>query len=138
MKVVGFFKSIANAQKYKRKQVVTPDEFLDAMERDFDRELDVNSTFFFRHHPVSVNLLHRILTGRIRVKGTDADPLLITAFMSDMTESCVGVSEEDWEKINKSDRISDGLAATLEAFSKSYPDAGNIIAQAVNAYFKEP
>ena len=133
---MDFLKSVINAQRYKRKQSVTSDEFIEAMEADFDRPLDANSTFFFRHHPVTINLLHRVLTGQANSKGTEADPLIVTALMLDMTEYLTEITEGELEKINGSDSIAARFGATLEAFSKTYPDAGNIINQGINAYFQ--
>jgi len=126
-------KSLVNAQRYKRKKAVTSDEFIDAMEANINRTLDANSTFFFRHHPVSVNLIHRILTGQINAAGTEADLLIITALMLDMTEYLSEIIESESKKINESSHA-DHFSATLGAFSKTYPDAGNIVAQAINAY----
>ena len=129
-------RSLVNALRYKRKKAVTSQEFIDAMEGDFSRTLDVNSTFFFGHHPISVNLLHRILTGQITTDGTEADPLIITALMLDMTECLMEITESELAKINESNSDADRFTATLEAFSKTYPDAGTIIAQGISAYFQ--
>ena len=107
------------------------------MEADFNRTLDTNSTFFFRHHPISANLLHRILTGQIVADETEAGGLIVQALMLDMTECLVEITESELATINQSRSDVDRLVATLAAFSKTYPDAGNIVAQAVNAYFQK-
>ena len=132
----GFFSSIISAQRFKKKRAVTSEEFVYAMEADFNRKLDENSALFFRHHSISTNLVHRILTGQIKATGTEADPVVLNALLLDMTGYLVGVEASELGKINKSKSISERFGATLEAFSKTYPDAGNIIAQATEAYFK--
>ena len=59
------------------------------------------------------------------------------ALILDMTEYLVEISESELATINQSRSDADRLVATLAAFSKTYPDAGNIVAQAVNAYFQK-
>ena len=125
-----FLKDAIRAWQHRRTNAVTPEEFLKAIQDDFGRELDPESVFFFRHHIITVNLVHRILSGRLKQSGDDKkDGLVIQALVGEMTEYTPSAS-------NLPLRSPTIIADCVEEFSKSYKDAGNIIGQALAVFLK--
>lgn len=122
---MGFIKDIISARRYRQKESVTPDEFLEAMKRDFGRTLDPESVFFFRHHPITVNFVNKILAGRLKQSGDEQkDGLVIQAIVAEMTEYTPNAGTPN---LNSQNIIAD----LVEEFSKTYKDAGHIIGQAL-------
>ena len=127
---MGFIKDFISARRYRQKESVTPDEFLEAMEKDFARPLDPESAFFFRHHPVTVNLVNKILAGRLHQSGNEQrDALVLQAIVTEMTEYTHTAGALN---VNSQSRIAD----LIEEFSKTYKDAGNIIGQALVVFLR--
>ena len=108
---------------------VEPDDFIEALESDFGRELDAESTLFFRHHPISVNLAHQILTGRLKSDGSDRDALVIQGFTLDMQGYAPGLHPTTVKRES-------ALADLVETFARTFPDAGNVIGQALAVFVK--
>jgi len=127
---MGFIKDIINARRYRSKESVTPDEFLKAMESDFGRALDSESQFFFRHHPISANLVNEILSGRLKSSNDEKkNNLVFDAITMDMIEYTPTFNgfDQNPHKI---------VADLVEEFSKIYNDAGNIIGQALITFLR--
>lgn len=113
--------------RFRAKKDITPTEFIEALEADFRRSLDPESILFFRHHPESVNLVHRILNRGLRRSSREKDELVITTFAFQMASYTPGFTARNLNIPEPKDSISD----ILEAFKAVYPDAGNIIGQAI-------
>lgn len=127
---MGFLKDIITARRYRQEESVTPDKFLAAIERDVGRDLDPESAFFFRHHPITVNLVNKILVGQLKQSGDEKkDGLVIQALVAEMTEYTPTAAALSFD----SPTI---IADLVEEFSKSYKDAGNIIGQAFAVFWK--
>jgi hypothetical protein len=121
--------------RFRTKKDVTPAEFIEALEADFRRPLDPESTFFFRNHPESVNLVHRIFNRGLRKSSAKKDDVVITTFAFQMACYTPGFTASNLNIPNPKDSLAD----ILEAFKAVYPDAGNVIGQAVVLFlgFKE-
>jgi len=123
-------REIKYSRNHEKKDFIPADEFIEALESDFGRELDKKSKFFYRHHEMSVQLLNKILTGKLKSGDAEQDNLILQTLLVEAMEYAEdfdpdGISEEKvFEKV-------------LIQFSKSYPDAGNILSQAIAAYFKK-
>ncbi|MFA4829320.1 MAG: hypothetical protein WC855_12350 [Thermodesulfovibrionales bacterium] len=127
---MSIIKNIISARRYRQKESVTPEEFLEAMKRDFGRALDPESQLFFRHHSIAVNIVNKILAGRLIKSGDEKkDELVIRAIISEMTEYTPNAIS-----LNPNSR--NLIAALVEEFSKTYKDAGNIIGQALVAFLR--
>lgn len=127
---MNIIKKIISAQRYRQKESVTPEEFLDAMKHDFGRALDAESQLFFRHHSMTVNLINKILAGHLKISGDEKkDELVIQAIMAEMTEYMPNVS-------GLSPNSRNSIADVVEEFSKTYKDAGNIIGQALVTFLR--
>ena len=127
---MGFIKDLISARRYRQKESVTPDEFLEAMNQDFARPLDPESALFFRHHPITVNLVNKILAGRLQQSGDEQrDSLVIQAILAEITEytHTAGALNLNSQSI---------IADLVEEFSKTYKDAGNIIGQALVVFLR--
>jgi len=127
---MNIIKKIISAQRYRQKEAVTPEEFLDAMKHDFGRILDPESQLFFRHHSITVNLINRMLAGRLKKSDDEKkDAIVIQAIMAEMTEYIPNAS-------GLSAKSQNSIANVVEEFSKTYKDAGSIIGQALVAFLR--
>jgi hypothetical protein len=122
----------AAAREYRRMTHATPAEFIAALEADFARELDATSALFFRHHPATVDLVHQMLQGALREDQIDDErqALVLQMLLLDM----IGYAASEVARLAPEDRTR--LSSVLPAFSKTYPDAGHVIGQALAAYLR--
>lgn len=118
-----FLKKMISAFLFRRKKHITPDEFLASVESDFGRELDPESTFFFLHHPVTVNLVFQIMNGKIGFKNPNRNRIIMQSLMLEMDGS---IFKHEYE-LRPDTPISD----ILQNFTKEYKDAGNIVGQSI-------
>ena len=126
---MGLIADILSAWKYRKKEYVSTDEFITALERDFHRKLDPESVLFFRNHSMSVNLLNRILSGKLKQTGdSERDGLVVKALIAEMVEYLPPAGDIDME----SDTI---MSDIVEEFSRTYKDAGNVIGQAFVLFY---
>jgi hypothetical protein len=127
---MGFLKDIFIARRYRKKETVTPDEFLEGLRCHYGKNIDTNSSFFFRHHPLAVDIVHKIITGRLKKTNNNTkDDVIIKALLLSMLEYTPKAASLD---INSQNIISDVVAE----FSKDYEQAGNIIGQALITFLK--
>lgn len=125
------FSKVINAWRYRRKTHVTPAEFIAALEADLGRELDTNSAFFFRQHAATVDLVNQMLQGSLREDRIDGERhALVMQMMLLEISSCV----PEVATLAAEGRLR--LSPALSALSKTYPDAGNVIGQALVAYLR--
>jgi hypothetical protein len=110
--------------KYRSKEHVTPDDFIMFIEEvEYETNLDPEALLFFRHHPATVNLIHRIEFNNLRATDEKTRNLVMSAFMADMLDYTLGLG---WRPIDESAPFSD----ILSMFSKTYRDAGRLIGHA--------
>ena len=127
---MNIIKKIIGAQRYRQKEAVSPEEFLDAMTADFGRALDTESQLFFRHHSITVNLINKIFSGRLKKSGDQTkDEFVVQAIMTEMSEYIPNASAFISNSRNS-------MADVVQEFSKTYKDAGNIIGQALVTFLK--
>lgn len=127
---MGYIKKLIRARRYRSKESVTPDEFIKALEADLGRSLDPESQLFFRYHPISVNLVNKILSGQLKSSNDEEkNNLVLKAITMDMMEYTPTFKNLD---INPNTIIAD----LVEEFSKIYNDAGNIIGQTLITFLR--
>ena len=127
---MGLLGDIMRARRYHRKESVTSDEFIEAMQLDLGHKIDAASAFFFRHHSITVNLVNRILGGRIKQSGDEKrDGLVLQALLTEMAEYTPGAG-------TGLSNSTTPMADLVEEFSKTYKDAGNIVGQALAVFLK--
>lgn len=127
---MGFLRDVIHAWQYRKKDSVTSQDFLEAMRRDFGRELDSESVFFFRHHAITVNLVNRILAGKLKASGDEKkDGLVIQALIAEISEYTPTAANISLESPTL-------IADLIEEFSKTYKDAANIVGQALAVFLE--
>jgi hypothetical protein len=118
--------------EYSERTSATPSDFVAALQDDLGRTLDSNSTLFFSGHPISVNLLHRTLTGQIAERNKEADSLFMAALLLDVEEAVMIADDKEWKRIRNGP---DRNVSLMAAFGRHYPDAGWLVSKAINVYF---
>ena len=124
MKKLNIIQKAIRRYKYQSKEHVTPDEFIMFIEEvEYETNLDPESLLFFRHHPATVNLIHKIVIKNFRAEDEKTRNLVMSAFMADMQDYTLGLG---WRPIDESAPFAD----ILSMFSKTYRDAGRLIGHA--------
>lgn len=98
-------------------------DFVVALEADFGRPLDPDSRVFLLNHPITVNLVNGMLNHGLRKGIDEKDVLIYEALVLDLTSYPL-------KRIPDTYRLID----VVPVFSESYPDAGNVLLQALDCY----
>ncbi len=130
MGLFKFIKKALDVGAHRRKDFVTAEEFIDYLESDFGRKIDEESRLFFRHHIASVNLLNKILTGRLGKQEKEKGSLVLKTLLAEALDYTLNIESLFIPGSNEL-KPDNNMASILGAFTKTYPDAGNIMTQAI-------
>jgi len=130
-----FLLDAIRAWKFYRKKHVTPDEFISVIEEKvWKHKIDENSAAWLRDYPLVVDILHKMVCGRL-VTGDDyeRDRKIWFALIDSMLMHTPSLSKDVLNQESDDKVFKDILAD----FSDTHPDAAMIIIRGVNAFVGE-
>ncbi len=141
--MINFFKKIISARTLKKKEFLTSEEFIAAIESDFNREMDINSKAFFRSNTAIVNIINRVANHKLRTdKGGEIDKSVVDLILLSIEPYLTlpsynsGLKPLEYKSDLSPSKLKDmHILDILEKFKSVCPEAGNICTQTITVYF---